>query len=116
MQQKGVTAMRQGLEQLLAKGQDNALLRFGLGNACFKDGDYGLAAEHLQKAVEHNPQYSAAWKLLGKALLETGDTAQAQAVWQQGMQSAEANGDSQTVKEIAVFLKRLAKAQQTPAA
>ena len=103
--------MRQGLEQLLAKGQDNALLRFGLGNACFKDGDYAQAAEHLQKAVAHNPQYSAAWKLLGKALLEAGDNAQAQTVWQQGIEAAEANGDSQTVKEITVFLKRLAKNQ-----
>ncbi len=103
--------MRQGLEKLLAQGQDNALLRFGLGNICFKEGDYALAATHLQKAVAHNPQYSAAWKLLGKALLETGDTHGAEAAWQQGKQAAEAHGDTQTVKEITVFLKRLHKTQ-----
>ncbi len=108
--------MREGLERLLLNGQDNALLRFGLGNAYFKEENYAAAAEHLQKAVAHNPQYSAAWKLLGKAWQALGQTAQADAAWQQGMQVAHANGDSQTVKEITVFLKRLHKAQQEPVA
>ena len=102
--------MREGLEKLLASGQDNALLRFGLGNACFKENDFAAAADHLARAVAHNPQYSAAWKLLGKAYGELGDRPQAEAAWQQGMQVAEANGDAQTVKEITVFLKRLHKA------
>ena len=103
------TAMREGLEKLLASGQDNALLRFGLGNAFFKEENYAAAAAHLAKAVEHNPQYSAAWKMLGKAWQQQGDNAQAEAAWQQGMQVADANGDAQTVKEITVFLKRLHK-------
>ena len=101
--------MREGLEKLLASGQDNALLRFGLGNAFFRDENYAAAAAHLGRAAEHNPQYSAAWKLLGKAWLALGDQAQAEAAWQQGMQAADANGDGQTVKEITVFLKRLHK-------
>lgn len=106
------TAMREGLEKLLAKGQDNALLRFGLGNSWFQEGNYAAAAEHLTKAVEHQPSYSAAWKLLGKAHLELGQREQAEAAWQQGIQAAQANGDAQTVKEITVFLKRLHKAQR----
>lgn len=105
--------MREGLEKLLASGQDNALLRFGLGNACFKENDFAAAAEHLARAALHNPQYSAAWKLLGKAYAELGNRPEAEAAWQQGMRVAEANGDAQTVKEITVFLKRLRKATET---
>lgn len=110
--------MREGLEKLLAKGQDSAVLRFGLGQACLKDEDYPAAALHLAQAVVQNPQYSAAWKLLGKAQLEAGAAdarAQAQASWQQGLKVAEQQGDTQTVKEITVFLKRLQKLGAAPA-
>ena len=107
--------MREGLEKLLAKGQDSAVLRFGLGQACLKEEDYAAAALHLAQAVAQNPQYSAAWKLLGKAQLESGvpdARMQAQASWQQGLQVAEQQGDTQTVKELTVFLKRLQKAAE----
>ncbi|HSC84549.1 MAG TPA: hypothetical protein VLC30_13110, partial [Pseudomonas sp.] len=36
------------LEKLLAKGVDNALLRFGLGKGYLDAGEPALAAEHLQ--------------------------------------------------------------------
>ncbi|HWV07395.1 MULTISPECIES: tetratricopeptide repeat protein [Burkholderiales] len=107
--------MREGLEKLLTKGQDSAVLRFGLGQACLKEEDYAAAALHLAQAVAQNPQYSAAWKLLGKAQLESGvpdARMQAQASWQQGLQVAEQQGDTQTVKELTVFLKRLQKAAE----
>lgn len=110
--------MLEGLEKLLANGQDSAVLRFGLGQACLKEEDYAAAALHLAQAVAQNPQYSAAWKLLGKAQLEAGADdarAQAQASWQQGLQVAEQQGDTQTVKEITVFLKRLHKLGAAPA-
>lgn len=114
--------MREGLEKLLAKGQDSAVLRFGLGQACLKEEDYAAAALHLAQAVAQNPQYSAAWKLLGKAQLEAGAGAAdadaralAQASWKQGLQVAEQQGDTQTVKEITVFLKRLHKLGAAPA-
>ncbi len=101
--------MREGLEKLLAQGKDGALLRFGLGNAFLQEANYASAAEHLEQAVIHNPQYSAAWKLLGKAYLALDKPAQAEQAWAQGMQVAQANGDAQTAKEITVFLKRLHK-------
>src|SRR4030067_3663528 len=57
-------------EAMLAAGRDNALLRFSLGNEYLKQGDAIKAAEHLRRAVEHDPKYSAAWKLLGRALTD----------------------------------------------
>lgn len=101
--------MRQALEQLLDKGRDDALLRFSLGGACLKEGDPDTAAEHLARAVEHDAGYSAAWKLLGRALAEAGRTAEAADAWTRGIDAAERRGDVQAAKEMRVFLKRLEK-------
>lgn len=95
------------LERLLAAGHDNALLRFGLGNAHLDAGDAAQAAEHLARCVEFDPGYSAAWKLLGKAHAAQGDPEAARAAWQQGLEAARARGDKQAEKEMTVFLKKL---------
>lgn len=100
-------SMAKNLEALLARGQDNALLRYGLGAEYLKEARYADAATHLQAAVRHDPAYSAAWKLLGQALAGTGDAAQARAAYDQGIRVAEAKGDIQAAKEMKVFRKRL---------
>ncbi|MBV7563015.1 lipopolysaccharide assembly protein LapB [Pseudomonas sp. sia0905] len=97
------------LEKMLAKGVDNSLLRFGLGKGYLDAGDASKAAEHLQRCVEHDPQYSAAWKLLGKALQSAGNPDAARNAWQSGLQAAQAKGDKQAEKEMSVFLRKLDK-------
>ena len=101
--------MRENLETLLAKGQDGALLRFTLGELCLKAGEAGLAISHLARAIELDPEYSAAWKLYGRALADAGRRDEAAAVYARGIATAEARGDLQAAKEMRVFLKRLEK-------
>jgi len=60
-------------EALLAQGKDNALLRFSLGLHYLNAGEAARAVGHLRAAVTHDGDYSAAWKLLGRALAESGD-------------------------------------------
>ena len=95
------------LEKMLADGRDNALLRFSLGNEYSKLGQFDQAAAHLQQAVVHDPNYSAAWKLLGKALNEAGRLPEALTAYQSGIAVAEKKGDKQAAKEMAVFAKRI---------
>ena len=97
-----------GMEKLLAEGRDGALVRFSLGNA-YLDESPALAAEHLQAAVTFDPHYSAAWKLLGKALSAAGEAGAAMTAYRQGIQIAEGKGDLQAAKEMRVFLTRLEK-------
>jgi predicted Zn-dependent protease len=97
------------LEAMLARGQDNALLRYSLGNEYLKLGQFDKAVEHLQKAVAHDPKYSAAWKFLGHALVEANRGGEAIAAYEEGIRVAEARGDLQAAKEMTVFLKRLRK-------
>ncbi|WP_339405630.1 hypothetical protein [Pseudomonas helleri] len=103
--------MLESLEKMLAKGVDNALLRFGLGKGYLDLGDNFKAVEHLQACVAFDPEYSAAWKLLGKAQLAVGDRGAARTAWEQGIAAAQAHGDKQAEKEMTVFLKKLAKPQ-----
>lgn len=103
--------MRERLEKLLAQGRDSALLRFGLGDACLKDKDAEQAVLHLAQATAQQPGYSAAWKLLGKALQQLGRLEEAQAAWTTGVTVARQQGDLQAVKEMTVFVKRLQKQQ-----
>ncbi|MCY1544440.1 hypothetical protein D9M68_803250 [compost metagenome] len=104
----------ESLEKLLAKGMDNALLRFGLGKGYLDAGEFARAAEHLQRCVEFDPNYSAAWKLLGKALLAADQPSAARQAWEQGLQAAREHGDKQAEKEMMVFLRKLAKHQAQP--
>lgn len=97
----------ENFETMLAAGRDNALLRFSLGNEYLKAGDAARAAEHLRRAVEHDPTYSAAWKLLGKALADAESWTEALGAYQQGIAVAEARGDKQAAKEMGVFARRI---------
>ena len=99
--------VRGNLEAMLARGQDRALLRFSLGNLCLQHDDAAAAIAHLQQAVAQDAGYSAAWKLLGRALRSSGDTAGAQRAWEQGIEVATARGDLQAAREMQVFLRRL---------
>ena len=101
--------MIERFEAMLASGKEGALLRFGLGTEYLKAGDKVRAAMHLREAVARDPGYSAAWKLLGKAL-EEGDREQAAEAWRRGIAAAEARGDKQAAREMQVFLKRLERA------
>ena len=99
----------ENLERLLASGKDGALLRFGLGNAYAQASDWPRAIEHLMRAVEIDPLYSAAWKMLGKSRAAAGDIDGALEAYRRGISAAEQKGDKQTLKEMQVFMRRLAK-------
>lgn len=95
------------LERMLAAGKDSALLRFGLGKGWLDAGDPVRAATHLGRCVVLDPDYSAAWKLLGKAWLAGGQPQAAREAWQRGLSVAGSRGDQQARKEMQVFLRRL---------
>jgi predicted Zn-dependent protease len=95
------------LVKMLGAGRDNALLRYSLGNEYMKAGDAAAAVTHLRAAIAHDPGYSAAWKLLGKALEETNAPAEALAAYRSGIEAAERKGDKQAAKEMAVFARRI---------
>lgn len=89
--------------------RDGALLRFSIGNALLGDGQYVEAAQSFREALSFDPDYSAAWKLLGKALLAVDDEEGAATAWRSGIDTATRRGDIQAAKEMTVFLNRLSR-------
>lgn len=94
-------------EKMLDGGNDSALLRFSLGNEYLKLENSPQAIKHLRAAVGQDAGYSAAWKLLGKALAQAGDVMGAKSAYASGIAAAIAKGDKQAAKEMTVFSKRL---------
>jgi predicted Zn-dependent protease len=103
-------ALIASLEKLLGTPRDGALLRFSLGSEFLKGGDAARAAGFLREAVEKDPGYSAAWKLLGRALVENGRAKEALEAYRKGIEAAHKKGDKQAGKEMAVFARRIEKA------
>jgi Tfp pilus assembly protein PilF len=94
------------LEALLVKA-DGAALRLALAARYLDAGDAPSAARHAEAAVQLDPEYSAAWKALGRALTAAGRNADALAAYERGVVVAERRGDLQAAKEMRVFSKRL---------
>jgi Tfp pilus assembly protein PilF len=99
------------LETLLATGQDSASLRFALASGYLREGDPRRAIEHAQVAVELDPDYSAAWRVLGQAQVAADEPRDAARSFERGIEVAQQQGDRQVEKEMRVFLKRLEKNQ-----
>jgi Tfp pilus assembly protein PilF len=102
-------AVISNLENLLSQGKESALLRFSLGSEYLKLGTTWVAVFHLKRALELDPDYSAAWKLLGMAFTEAGILHGAIDTYRRGVEVAERRGDQQVAKEMTVFARRLEK-------
>lgn len=98
--------MIDNLHGMLDRGVDSALLRYSLGHELLKQGDAARAIIHLQEAVKLDENYSAAWKVLGKALASNGQHAEAVDALRRGIVVAEQRGDVQAAKEMGVFRNR----------
>ena len=98
------------LENLIAGGQDSAMLRLMLARLLVQAGQLEEAASHLTSAVMQKPDYSAAWRELGQVHRTLGQNESALTAWRKGIEVARANGDKQAEKEMGVFVRRLLKA------
>lgn len=106
----GKSAALASFERMLVSGKDSALLRFSIGNEHAKVRDWPAASEALAKAVELDPQFTAAWKLYARALQETGRPKEALDAYRTGIDVAKRKGDRQAEKEMTVFARRIERA------
>jgi Tfp pilus assembly protein PilF len=104
-----MSARLDSLRALCGGSRDGALLRVALANALIQAGVNADAIVELRRALEFDPDYSAAWKQLGRLLAESGDVAAAIGTYRSGIAAAQKRGDKQAEKEMNVFLRRLEK-------
>ena len=102
------------LRELLDKDPDDKVLWFGLGQTLLQLAEPADAVEALRNATQLDESYTAAFRDLGRALLESGDACEAARVFAHAIALAEKTGDLQTGREIHVFLKRAEQAGALP--
>lgn len=96
------------LEEMLARGNDSAMLRFGLGSACLREKRYTQSIEHLERCLAMDENYAAAYNLLGRAQFKLEQLDAAKKTFTKGLEKAHTAGDIQAEREMQVFLKKLA--------
>lgn len=99
--------MISSLEKLLGTPRDGPLLRYSLGLEHAKAGERERAVAYFRDAVERDPLYSAAWKVLGNTLKDLSRDEEALQAYRQGIEAAKRKGDRQAEKEMSVFARRI---------
>jgi len=94
------------LREIVADEPD-ALGHFMLARELTKVDQFDEAVKHSKAALALDPDYTAAYRCLGRALTSLGFTSHARSTFEQGLEVAAKMGDLQTAKEMEVFLKRL---------
>ena len=77
---------------MLAEQPDNAMIWYGLASEQYKLENWAEAARSLRQVVNLNPNYTAAYQMLGTVLLNTDDLAGAQEAWRNGVEAASRTG------------------------
>ena len=68
------------------------MIWYGLASEYQKLEDWPKASEALRRVIEINPDYTAAYQMLGTALANQGERDDARRVWQEGIKTAERTG------------------------
>lgn len=100
------------LEKMIADGRDSAMLRLTLARLLAAEDRADEGIRHLEAAVGQQPDYTAAWKELGRLHADRGEDEAAERAWRRGVEVARANGDKQAEREMGVFLKRLERKRE----
>jgi tetratricopeptide (TPR) repeat protein len=96
-------------EELAAQAPGNVMVRYSLGREYLKAERYAEAEREFREAVRLKPDYSAAYRELGRSLVALSRLDEAREVYRQGADIACEKGDLQTKREIEVFLRRIEK-------
>ena len=81
MSQSRIDAFR----SLLEEQPDEAVVWYGLANEYIKLENWNDAAEALQNVIRCNPDYTAAYQMLGSAFQSQGNTGEARRIWTEGI-------------------------------
>lgn len=79
--------------EAMARSQPgDAMVWYGLGSEYYKLEDWAQAVEALRRVIEINADYTAAYQMLGTALMNQGKTEEARKVWRDGVETAGRTG------------------------
>ena len=75
-------------QEMTRQQPDDAMIWYGLASEYAKLESWSEAADALRRVVSLNPDYTAAFQMLGTALMNLGATEDARRAWTEGIEAA----------------------------
>jgi predicted Zn-dependent protease len=97
---------------MLVEQPENAMIWYGLANEQCKLENWAEAAKSLRQVVRLNPDYTAAYQMLGTVLANAGDLSGAQQVWRDGVEAADRTGAWKAREHMRALLEGVAGADE----
>ena len=97
---------------MLAEQPENAMIWYGLAGEQCKLENWTEAAKSLRQVVSLNPDYTAAYQMLGTVLANVGDLAGAQQAWRDGIETADRTGAWKAAQHMRALLAGVAGADE----
>ena len=97
---------------MLTEQPENAMIWYGLASEQFKLENWAEAAKSLHQVVSLNPDYTAAYQMLGTVLAKTDDVAGAQQAWRDGIEAAGRTGAWKAGQHMQALLAGVAGANE----
>lgn len=88
------------IEEMLADDPNDPFLNYAAALEHHKLGDLNLAIELLTKLSEQQPKYVGTYYQLGKLYEEAGDTRNARAIYQKGIEHAASQAEHKILGEL----------------
>jgi predicted Zn-dependent protease len=93
---------------MLAEQPENAMIWYGLASEQYKLENWVEAVKALRQVVSLNPDYTAAYQMLGTALAKNDDLAGAQQAWRDGIEAAGRTGAWKAGQHMQALLEGVA--------
>src|SRR5713226_6884976 len=103
----------QVFKELLQQQPEEVMVWYGLAAEYSKLGSWSEAAEALQNVIRLNPDYTAAYQMLGTALINLGDRDGARQAWSQGLEAAGRTGAWKARQHLEALLAGTAEGQSS---
>jgi predicted Zn-dependent protease len=97
---------------MLAEQPGNAMIWYGLASEQYKLKNWAEAAKSLSQVVSLNPDYTAAYQMLGTVLANVGDLTGAQQAWKDGIEAADRTGAWKAGQHMRALLTGVAGADE----
>jgi predicted Zn-dependent protease len=97
---------------MLAEQPENAMIWYGLASEQYKLENWAEAAKSLRQVVSLNPDYTAAYQMLGTVLANAGDVDGAQQAWRNGIEAADRTGAWKAGQHMRTLLAGVAGADE----
>jgi predicted Zn-dependent protease len=78
--------------EMVKQQPNDAMIWYGLASEYVKAERWGEAADALRSVVRLNPDYTAAYQMLGTAFMSQGKPEEARRAWTEGIEAANRTG------------------------